>query len=403
MEAASERALAVRRADLSYFFAIAALLLPSIGMLGPAGTAPLLALAALAVLLMGGRSVWTELRALPAPAALLAAIGLWGMLSAAWSIVPGHSLFEGGRFLLLAFAGLVLFAGAGTLDEPGRRRVGIALVAGLALGLAVVAIELLGDFPLRRLGGNKPAVIPIVWLDRGAQILVLAAVPAAAALGRRWTACLVALAVALALWPLKSSTSVVSLGAAIVAFVIALGWPRYVGAAGAAVFIAFTVAMPVMQPAREAIGAFHEALPSIRTSAHHRLVIWNWTAERIRERPILGWGLESARAIPGGQTEIEEYMELRPYGLDIIGQVMPLHPHDAVLQWWLELGMVGAVLGAALAVWVWLQAGLAGAHPLALTAAAMPPLLLSFGVWQSWWLSTLFLVAAFLRTAPRRA
>jgi O-antigen ligase len=132
-------------------------------------------------------------------------------------------------------------------------------------------------------------------------------------------------------------------------------------------------------------------------------VIWNWAADRIRERPILGWGMDASRAIPGGETEVEDYMDLRPFGIDLAGQVMPLHPHDAILQLWLELGMVGALLAAALAVWIWLQAGLAGAYPIALAAAAMPPLLLSFGIWQSWWLSTLFLAAAFLRTAPRRA
>jgi O-antigen ligase len=96
-------------------------------------------------------------------------------------------------------------------------------------------------------------------------------------------------------------------------------------------------------------------------------------------------------------------MDLRPYGLDLTGQVMPLHPHDAILQWWLELGLVGAVLGAVLATFLWRQAARSGAVPLALVAAAMPPLLLSFGIWQSWWLATLFLVAAFLRSAPRRA
>jgi O-antigen ligase len=325
------------------------------------------------------------------------------MLSAAWSVVPGHSLFEGARFLVTAFAGLVLLAGTGTVDEAGRRRVGTALLAGLALGLAVVAIEVLGDFPLRRLGGGKPAVIPIVVLDRGAQILVLAAVPAAAALRRRWTILLLALAVALALWPLKSSASVVSLAAAILAFLAGLARPRPVGAAGAAIFVILTVAMPAMQPSRETIGASHQAFPSIRTSAQHRLVIWHWTAERIAERPILGWGMDAARAIPGGQTDVQDYMNLRPFGLDLAGQVMPLHPHDAILQWWLELGVVGAVLGALLAAFVWQQAALAGAFPLALVAAAMPPLLLSFGAWQSWWLATLFLVAAFLRSAPRRA
>jgi O-antigen ligase len=392
-----------RRFDVAICTATTAILLPPLGVLAPAGTAPLLAFAALAVLVAGGSRVWRALLALLAPALLLAAIGLWGMVSAAWSIVPGHSLLEGARFLLLAFAGLVFVAGTGTIDEAGRRRVGASLLIGLALGLAVVAIEILGDFPLHRLGGNAPAGFPIAKLDRGAQILVLAAIPAAAAMDRRWTGWVIALAVALALWPLKSSTAVVSLGAAIIACLAALYRPRLVVAVGAAVFIVLTIAMPVTLPSRETIGASHEAFPQVRSSAQHRLVIWHWTADRIGERPIRGWGMDAARSIPGGDTKVEAYMDLRPYGLELPGQVMPLHPHDAILQWWLELGAVGALLGAALAVFLWLQAGRTGAYELALLAAAMPPLLLSFGVWQSWWLSTLFLVAGFVRTTPRRA
>lgn len=393
----------VHRLDVALFLSLAALLLPPIGFLAPAGTAPLLAAAALATLAAGRRAVLSELRRLVAPAALLAAIGLWGVVSALWSIVPARSVSESLRFLLLAFAGLVVFAGAGTLDKGGRRRVGIGALAGLVLGFAVLAIELFGNFPLRRLAGNMPAEIPLVWLDRGAQIVVLAAIPAAAALPSRRTGVLVALAVALALWPLKSVTAAVSLGTALVAFVLGMRWGRQLGLAGAAAFIALTVALPLAQPSRDAIGAFYETVPSIRTSAHHRLVIWSWTAERIAERPFLGWGFDASRALPGGKTLAADYMPLERYGLKLDGEVLPLHPHDAILQWWVELGIVGAALGATLAVFVWIQAGLAGPYALALVAAAMPPLLLSFGVWQWWWLSTLFLIAAFVRSVPRPA
>ena len=391
------------RVDVALALSLTALILPPLGFLAPAGTAPLLALAALGVLATGRAALWPELRRLKAVAALLALLGLWGALSALWSIIPGHSLFEALRFLVLALGGMVLVAGAGLLDDAARRRVSRFVVAGLALALVVLVIELADDFPLRRLGGHAPEVMPITKLDRGAQILVLAAIPAAAALRRRAAALLLVLAVALALGPLKSSTSVVSFAAALVAFALALRWPRLVGLAGAAVFIALTLGMPVLQPSREAIGAFYQALPSIRGSAHHRLVIWNWAADRIAERPLLGWGMDASRALPGGNTKVEAYMPLAQYGLVIDGTVMPLHPHDAILQWWVELGVVGALLGAALVAWVWLQAALAGPFVLALAAATMPPLLLSFGVWQSWWLATLFLAAALLRTAPSRA
>jgi exopolysaccharide production protein ExoQ len=80
---------------------------------------------------------------------------------------------------------------------------------------------------------------------------------------------------------------------------------------------------------------------------------------------------------------------------------MPLHPHDAVLQWWLELGIVGAVLGTAIVfhiLWKTIEtpelSRLSRAVGLAVIVTAFLPLLLNFGVWQTWWESSLWLIAA---------
>ena len=73
---------------------------------------------------------------------------------------------------------------------------------------------------------------------------------------------------------------------------------------------------------------------------------------------------------------------------------VPLHPHDAALQLWVELGLVGVALAAVF--WAYLLSridryvvadrdlagaagGSAGAY---LTIGA-----LSFGIWQEWWLA----------------
>src|SRR5207302_8324015 len=94
----------------------------------------------------------------------------------------------------------------------------------------------------------------------------------------------------------------------------------------------------------ERIPGLFAAADSFKVSAGHRLLIWSFTGEHIAERPLLGWGLDSSRAIPGGNSEI------RP------GQNwLSLHPHDAALQVWLELGMPGAVLVALLLGWFWLR------------------------------------------------
>jgi O-antigen ligase len=136
---------------------------------------------------------------------------------------------------------------------------------------------------------------------------------------------------------------------------------------------------------------------AFKTSLGHRLYIWDFAGKRIAERPFFGWGLDSSRSMPGGSDRIR-WNQTR----------MPLHPHDAALQVWLELGVPGAVLFAALLGWLWL--GLADCRWPRLYAAAaggsltaaIAALSASWGIWQEWWLATLA-IAAFVIVLIARA
>ncbi len=163
----------------------AALVIPSIAMIAPLGIAPLLAVLALALLAIEPRRRLILQPPLLPLAALLTALALWGALSASWSIVPAHSLFEAARFLLLVIAGLVVVAAALTVDDAGSAQVGRASLLGFALALAVVIIELVGDFPIRRaLSSVARDAIGLNVLDRGATVLSLACCSLAAARDR---------------------------------------------------------------------------------------------------------------------------------------------------------------------------------------------------------------------------
>ena len=79
-------------------------------------------------------------------------------------------------------------------------------------------------------------------------------------------------------------------------------------------------------------------LANNKASALHRLYIWDFAAERIAERPILGWGLDGSRRLPGGDAPViirRCDAALQPVGnVRVDGTVMPLHPHNAILQVW---------------------------------------------------------------------
>lgn len=104
-----------------------------------------------------------------------------------------------------------------------------------------------------------------------------------------------------------------------------------------------------------------------------RTDIWRFAADRIFEKPFLGWGLDAARTF---------------------SPQIPLHTHNAAIQIWLELGAVGAAIAALF--WLWLGGRIDAIEdrdrPLAAACAAcasgyLTIGALSFGVWQEWWLA----------------
>jgi O-antigen ligase len=101
----------------------------------------------------------------------------------------------------------------------------------------------------------------------------------------------------------------------------------------------------------------------------------------------------------------------RPDGVALSSQILPLHPHNAILQVWLELGGVGIALGFGpliLLIWrafrmpAW-RTRLAQAMIAGSVAAAVSVGLVSFGIWQEWFVSGLFIVGAFIVLAARQS
>ncbi len=118
-----------------------------------------------------------------------------------------------------------------------------------------------------------------------------------------------------------------------------------------------------------------------------RLDIWYAVSHKILESPIYGHGLEAARSITDWSVEFVYYH----------GNSM-LHPHNGILQIWLEFGVIGALVAAFCWVWgsrsVLRLSGKATPAVAALLATSLFVLTVSHGLWQSWWLWSLIGVAA---------
>lgn len=341
----------------------------------------------------------------PRPVALLAAalIG-WALLSAAWSAEWRFGLTTtlglGALLLLAAMAARALEA-----DTPANlARIATALVPGLLLGIALLAFDhatgnwfrlAIRGFPEwteRVAFGLKPAVSVLALLLP--LLLLVPGRPAAI----RWA--VLAAGVAVALWLPGESAKLATLlgvGVAVAARLAPRAAARLVAAGLGLVFLAAPLLVGLLL-------ARPPDLSPLPVTASHRVLIWDFTAARIAERPLLGWGIDASRSLPGA-TENFDDATLARFGLTtaeervVFGEQaarLPLHPHNAALHVWLETGLVGAVLAAGLVAA--LALGLVG-HA-SVTAAGLGVLVsgvvtgqLSFGVWQPWWVASLMLAA----------
>jgi O-antigen ligase len=163
-------------------------------------------------------------------------------------------------------------------------------------------------------------------------------------------------------------------------------WPIGLARVAAVVSVILIFSAPLVFPPLAGITSIRHRAEEFKFSAWHRLEIWSFVGRHIDEKPAFGWGLDASRAIPGG-TDLTP--EGRPW--------LPLHPHNAMLQVWLELGVLGAAWLALFVARLWLALGAVG-WPRLYTAAAGGSLVTgitvalgSYGIWQEWLISTEFL------------
>ncbi|MGC2412116.1 MAG: O-antigen ligase family protein [Stellaceae bacterium] len=335
--------------------------------------------------------------ALRRPAAMLGALVVWGGLSALWSIDPWRSVVLDLRLLGLFGAALALAAAASQVAAP--RRLTFFILAGTAIGIVLAVYDLASVGSLRQYVSIRP--FAAARLNQLAAWLALLALPVTALLvcrGRRLLALIAAAAIAATVYTLDDTTAKLALCLGLPMAALVYFRRGAVCSIAAALAILVILTAPLTLPRLAHLPSVFATVDAFKGSAGHRLLIWSFTGARIAERPLSGWGLDSARAIPGGNVEI------RP------GQpALPLHPHDAALQVWLELGLPGAALFALLvgilwlclgeAPWPRLYAAASGGSLFAATAVALS----AWGIWQEWWLGTLGLALFAIIVMAREA
>jgi hypothetical protein len=208
-------------------------------------------------------------------------------------------------------------------------------------------------------------------------------------ISRRWLACALPLLMLPILTLMQSSAAVLALSVGIFIFhavrCLPTIIPRLLSFALVGFFIVWPLALPTLFNTLAPGTEMYDALPR---SAQHRMMIWDFVLDHVQQKPWLGWGLDTSRAIPGGLDECAPGMVW-----------LPLHPHNSILQLLLEEGIVGfvlslAALGMVLGRWISLSAmqPLCGAVSGAALFGFMVIGFTAFGVWQTWWMAAAWLL-----------
>lgn len=390
-----------------------AVIAPLASIYAPLFMAPLMLIAALIVVLAALR----ERRRIPVQGRpLLILLGIlvsWGMVSSQWSVYAMGSFTTALQLLALFAAGAAVVGGASLLDGAEAARIYRALVIGILVTLVIYAVEMVLNSPIQSLLKESRVGFEQIYspFNRGLAVLVLLLPPAALALrrsGQLYLAVALLAAAMIIVYVYYGTSVALGLACGIIAGTLSfLGrgpMTRLIGWLAAAMVLAspFIARQAITPNLLDMVGkeVYNISIP-------HRLVIWHFVGTKALERPMKGWGLDASRSFPGSNDTVPVTTRTCQPPCSTQVEQLPLHPHNMALQWWLELGLPGAALGATILFWFFhliprvaldhIEEGLLVGQ---LTAASMIAAL-SYGAWQSWWLSTLVIALALTTAATR--
>jgi O-antigen ligase len=353
----------------------------------------------------------------PLGTALMVLFACW-LVSALLSADIGRSIGVWGRMIGLLAGGALLGAFLGQSERAHR----LALQALIGAGLVCLAIALIGIYihsPVYGLvRGHGWEEVRAAKLLKGYGSAVACLVPvwlwAGWRLGGtwRWAALVLAPAGVVLVLAVDSRAGMAGLaaGALVGAAMLALGAPGLgrlraglLASLGAAVVAIVCIALAQL-PAMPEPGTMGEApvvatvdlAPPAGLLDPHRQAIWGFARDRALEAPWFGHGIDMAGRLPGASTVIPEFNQ----------EFIPSHPHNWLLEMFLETGALGAF--AMLAALVLLGRRLlalaatdrtAGAAGLALVAAFWCSSFFNFSIWSAWWQLVLFLALGFVLAA----
>ena len=320
---------------------------------------------------------------------------VWALSSSLWSPDMLGSVQVAIKGALHIVFGIGLIRGILKLADSHNRFYETAIKMGYLTGLALLSVGAAYAYVTGDALWGHYSRDPLTTLNNGSVFMVLMSWPVYRIfwVNNRKIPGILVLLVPLLFINLSSSSSILAwiIGITTLVGVTLLGRKFVLGLA-TILGILFTISPALIHnlPKFEEQTSFSQYLPSLTT---HRIAIWQYVTGKIYEKPLLGRGIDASRALSREAGHYKGELEL-----------LPLHPHNASLQIWLELGAPGAILSGILIFLIFFSiANNNQQRPImAIQAAAAMSYLtigaISYGVWQNWWLASAWVLTALLIT-----
>lgn len=263
----------------------------------------------------------------------------WMALSSLWSLDSGNSLSLFVRIVGLFLCACAFIPFIRSLSEHHTQQLKKALYYGTIAALAIFAFELAsGGLLIKTMRYDifhQPEYQYFPHdMNRGATFfaLILWVVIAALSPKKKLIAALLWIIGGAIILQLESMAASVAFICGSLTFAVVFIGKRFGILLTVASSLLIIAAIPIIFNLTQPADIIEKA--PLPLSAQHRLYIWDFVAEKSLEKPIIGWGLHSARKI---EKKPEDWPspEIDP---------LPRHPHNIVMQIWLELGAIGLAL-----------------------------------------------------------
>ena len=396
---------------LGYLVGFITFVAPILGFIAPKGLAPLVisgAVFGFIILKFQKRPVlWLNRTVV----VILICLCFWTALSVLWSINDRSAIIGTIKMTGNLIAGGVLLS---VLQSLNAKEVKIALrwmLAGFIFILVVVTVEIIFGNPIfssvKNLPLKKYAEGQFFWLNTLVAVLALLVWPTGLAIVNSCRVSLSSkraflliiggiLAVFLLAISIKYFSGLIALSLGIVGASTIWLFGRPAAIVVSILLVVVGLSFPFMLTKYEISTSSLRKDLFLPFSALHRIQIWEFTANKIEQKTFSGWGMNASRDMPDGKTEMRNDKGQKH------GEAIPLHPHNAMLQIWLEQGLPGIILYLGLSVFIIMSSVrrqrskietsfMLGQFVTMLTIAN-----LSFGIWQAWWMAALWLAAALM-------